>query len=449
LRATVLACLLLLSSVAAKAAEPPVVRMEQIIQSYVTEKTFMGAVLVVSDGKPLLDKGYGFADLEWNIPNTPATKFRLGSITKQFTAASILLLEERGKLKLTDPVRRYLPDLPESWDKITIFNLLTHTSGISDYTSPPGFNTFKGRNLTPQQIIDLVRDKPLGFQPGEKYGYSSTGYVLLGMVIEKLGGRPYAEFLQANIFAPLGMKDTGCYSQAILPLAARGYQRSYERDTDGVLKNADFVDGNVLFAAGSLYSTTHDLLTWERALFAGKVVKPGSLARMATPFKNNYGLGLSISSGEHREIWHNGNVDGFASMMANYPSDRLTIIVLDNVGTNAPRDMAEKLADIAFGKPVVLPSERKEVPVDRRILARYVGHYRMTPAFAFDITLEGNALFFQATHQDKVPIFPESPKDFFVKVVDAQFSFIADGDGPATAVVMHQNGQSTTGARVP
>ena len=447
MRANWLALPFLLVGLQAQAAEPSVARMEQVIQSHVADKTFMGTVLVVRDGKTVLDKGYGFADLEWNIPNTPATKFRLGSLTKQFTAASIMLLEERGKLKIEDPVRKYLPELPEGWDKITIFNLLTHSSGVFNYTARPDFKEFDRRRMTPGQIVDLVRDKPLDFQPGEKMSYSNTGYVVLGMVIEKVSGQPYAQFLQANIFTPLGMKDTGYEDQAtILPMRARGYQRT----KGGALANADFIDMSTPFSAGALVSTTHDLLTWENALFTGKVVSQDSFVKMTTPFKNDYGFGLVMRKADgHRQVWHNGGIDGFNTDMRTYPDDHLTIIVLDNIATGASGDIANKLADVSFGKPVVLASERKEVAVDGKILARYVGHYQVNPNFAFDVTQDGNALYVQATRQDKVPVFAESQKDFFLKVVDAQLSFVADGDGPATALVLHQNGQNITANRVP
>ncbi len=447
MRAIWLAIPFLIVSLEAQAADPSLTRMEQVIQSHVADKTFMGTVLVVRDGKTVFDKGYGSADLEWNIPNTPATKFRLGSLTKQFTAASIMLLQERDKLKVEDPVRKYLPDLPESWDKITIFNLLTHSAGVFNYTARPDFKEFTRRRMTPQQIVDLVRDKPLDFQPGEKMSYSNTGYVVLGMVIEKVSGQPYAQFLQDNIFTPLAMKDSGYEDQvAILPLRARGYSRT----PDGKLVNADFIDMSTPFSAGALVSTTHDLLTWENALFAGKVVSQESLAKMTTPFKNDYGFGLIMRKVDgHRQVWHNGGIDGFTTDMRTYPDDHLTIIVLDNIATGAPADIANKLADVSFGKTVLLTSERKEVPVDAKILARYVGHYQLSPAFAIDVTVDGNALYAQATRQPKLQLFAEGPKDFFLKAVDAQVSFVADGDSPASAMVLHQNGQNMTGTRVP
>jgi CubicO group peptidase (beta-lactamase class C family) len=428
-----------------QAAEPPIKRMEQVIKVSVADKRFMGTVLVVKDSKTILDKGYGSADLEWNIPNTPATKFRLGSITKQFTAAAIMLLEERGKLKTSDPVRQYLPELPQSWDKITIFNLLTHSAGIFNYTALPDSNASKSRRMTPQQIVDLVRDKPLDFTPGEKMSYSNTGYVVLGMLIEKLSGQSYAEFLKANIFVPLGMKDSGYEDQTITPLRAHGY----ERNKDGVLRNADFIDMSAAYAAGALYSTTHDLMTWEDALFGGKLVSSASLTRMTTPYKGNYGFGLVIVDVDgHRQIWHNGGIDGFNTYMANYPNDHVTVIVLDNISSGAG-DIAEKLAALSLGKTVTLTSERKEVPVDRKLLGRYVGHYQVGPNFAFDVTQEGDRLYVQGPGQDKLPVFAEGPKAFFARLVDAQVSFVAEDDGPATALTVHQFGQNITAKRVP
>src|SRR5215831_6006600 len=228
-------------------------RMEQIIQSYVP-KQFMGTVLVAEDGKVLLDKGYGFANLEWQVPNTPTTKFRLGSITKQFTAASVLLLEERGKLKTDDPVKKYMPDAPVAWDKITIFHLLTHTSGIPNFTGFPDYATRQLQAMTPQQLVDWFRDKPLEFDPGTKWNYSNSGYVLLGYLIEKISGQSYADFVQQNIFTALGMKDSGYDSNsAVIERRAAGYAPGKNGP-----ENAGFVNMTVPLSAGALYSTTED-----------------------------------------------------------------------------------------------------------------------------------------------------------------------------------------------
>src|SRR5437879_1020442 len=191
------------------APAPNLARMEQVVQSFVKDKQFMGAVLVARENEVLLDKGYGFANLEWNIPDSPKTKFRLGSITKQFTAASILLLEERGKLKVNDPVKKYLPDAPAVWNKVTVFHLLTHTSGIPSFTGFPDYQPTEAIPSPAEKTVARFRDKPLDFQPGEKWSYSNSGYVLLGYLIEKISGQSYEKFVQQNIFTPLGMKDSG------------------------------------------------------------------------------------------------------------------------------------------------------------------------------------------------------------------------------------------------
>ena len=198
-------------------------RMDQIVQAYTDSKQFMGSVLVARDGTALLSKGYGSADLEWSVPNSPTTKFRLGSVTKQFTAACVLLLEERGKLKVDDPVKRYMPDAPAAWDKITIFNLLTHTSGIPGFTEFADYASTQAIATTPDKLVERFRDRPLEFQPGENWKYSNSGYVLLGYLIEKFSQESYSQFVQENIFNPLGMKDSGYDSNsAIVPHRASG-----------------------------------------------------------------------------------------------------------------------------------------------------------------------------------------------------------------------------------
>jgi len=361
-------------------------RMEQVVQSYVANKQFMGSVLVARDGKVVFSKGYGFANLEWDVPNSPTAKFRLGSVTKQFTAACILLLEERGKLKIDDPVKKYMPDAPAAWDKVTIFNLLTHTSGIPSFTGFPDYASTEAIATTPEKLVARFRDKPLEFQPGEKWNYSNSGYVLSGYLIEKISGQSYSQFVQDNIFTPLGMKDSGYDSNsAIIVHRAAGYAPS-----DKGLINAGYIDMSIPLSAGALYSTTEDLLRWEQGLFGGQLLSVASLQKMTTPFKNDYAFALAVRDANgHKVIEHGGGIEGFNTQLSYYPDDKLTIVVLANQNTGATGDIASKLAALVHGDQVVLAGERKEVAVSPAILQTYVGTYELAPGFDIVMTVEG------------------------------------------------------------
>jgi CubicO group peptidase (beta-lactamase class C family) len=422
-------------SIAVLARAQDVSRMDQIVQSYVSAKTFMGTVLVARGGDVLFSKGYGMANLEWDIPNSPSTKFRLGSVTKQFTAASILLLEERGKLKVEDPVKKYMPDAPAAWDKITIFHVLTHTSGIPSFTGFPDYKQTEPFETTPEKLVARFRDKPLDFQPGEKWSYSNSGYVLLGYLIEKISGQSYATFVQENIFTPLGMKDSGYDSNSkIIPHRAAGYTSG-----EGGPVNAGFIHMSIPFSAGSLYSTTEDLLRWERGLFGGKVLSAASLQKMTTPFKEDYAFGLGVhTTGGHKMIDHGGGIEGFNTHLAYYPDDQLTVVVLGNLNGPAS-DIAGKLGAVAHGEPVQLITERKEITLPAEKLARYVGTYELAPKINLMITLDGSQLMTQLSGQGKIPIFAQSETTFFLKVVDAQLEFGKDENG--AYVILHQGGR--------
>ena len=417
-------------------------RMEQVIQSYVTPGTFMGTVLVARDSNIVFDKAYGMANIEWDVPNTTTTKFRLGSVTKQFTAAAILLLEERGKLKIDEHIKTYLPDQPASWDRITVFNLLTHTSGIANFTSLAEYNTLKGRATTVDGTLAILRDKVLDFGPGEKMSYSNSGYLVLGSIIEKVSGQSYEKFITDNIFTPLGMKDSGYDSNtAIIKRRASGYIKGPVATV-----NAGYVHMSVPHAAGALYSTTGDLLKWEQALFGGKLLSKASLDRMTTPFKNDYAFGLvSVMEKDRRVIWHNGGIDGFNTRMAYYPDTRTVVIVLSNVNGSVPDTLAPQLGALMHGETVMLTTERKETTVPAATLAKYVGAYQLAPNATITVTLDGDHLMAQLTGQGKLQIFPQSETLFFLKVVDAQFEFAADG----SSVVLHQGGRDQKAGRQP
>jgi len=378
-------------------------RMDQIVQSFVASHKFMGTALVARGSEVIFSKGYGSANLEWDISNAPNTKFRLGSVTKQFTAASILLLEERGKLSVNDPVKKYMPDAPAAWDKITIFHLLTHTSGIPSFTGFPDYAKLEPFATTPAELVARFRDKPLEFQPGERWNYSNSGFVLLSYLIEKVTGDTYEKFVRENIFTPLGMKDSGVDSNAaVIPHRASGYTSG----KNGI-ENAGFINMTVPQGAGALYSTTEDLLKWEQGLFGGKLLQPASLEKMTTAFKNNYAFGLGVETvGGHKVISHGGGIEGFNTDLTYYPDDKLTVVVLANLNGTAPGEIAKKLAAVAHGEAVKLTSEKKEITLDPKVMSRYVGAYRMSSGANMLITLDGSQLVSKLGNQAPVPIFP-------------------------------------------
>ena len=438
--ATLVLSAVLFAAVAAPAQDTA--RMDQVIQSHVSAGTFMGTVLVARDGAVIVDKAYGMANVEWDVPNTTATKFRLGSVTKQFTGAAILLLEERGKLKVEDRVKTYLPDSPMAWDRINIYNLLTHTSGIPNFTSSPDYNTIKLSARSAEAAVTSFRDRTLDFGPGEKMSYSNSGYMVLGAIIEKVSGQTYEKFVADNLFAPAGMTDSGYDSNtAIIKRRASGYIR-----TPGGYVNAGYLHMSIPHAAGALYSTTHDLLKWEQALFSGKIVSKASLDRMIAPFKNDYALGVTSSLvNGRRVIAHGGGIDGFNTHLAYYPDSKTVVVVLSNVNGAVPGTLSGQLGALMHGESVTLTTERKEITVPAATLQKYVGAYELAPNVVMTITLEGGSLMGQLTGQGKLPIFPQSETLFFLKVVDAQMEFAADG----SSLVLHQNGRSTKAPRRP
>jgi CubicO group peptidase (beta-lactamase class C family) len=415
--------------------------MDQVVQSHVADHTFMGTVLVARGSEVLFSKGFGFADLEWDVPNAPNTKFRLGSVTKQFTAASILMLEERGKLSVSDPVKKYMPDAPAAWDKVTIMHLLTHTSGIPSFTGFPDYQKLEPFATTTAQLVARFRDKPLEFEPGEKWNYSNSGYVLLTYLLEKITGGTYEAFVRENIFTPLGMKDSGVDSNsAVIRHRASGYVFSKDH-----FENAGFINMTVPQGAGALYSTTEDLLKWEQGLFGGKLLKAASVEKMTAPLKQDYAFGLMVTTtGGHKRIEHGGAIEGFNTHLAYYPDDKLTVVVLSNVNGNAPGEIASKLAGLAHGEAIKMPGERKEITLDPTVLNRYVGAYQMPNGPAMLITLDKNQLSGKIGNQPPLPIFPESQTMFFLKEVDAQFEFAAD----ASQLTFHQNGRDMAAKRL-
>jgi len=339
-------------------------KLDKLISAYNEYGKFNGSVLVAEKGKVIYKKGFGFADMEWNIPNQPDTKHRLGSITKQFTSMLIMQLVEQGKLKLDVPISAYLPDYPKkNGDVITIHHLLNHSSGIPNMTSFPGFSKdISTKFYSPVQLVNLFADSTLQFKPGERFAYSNSGYIVLGYIIEKVTGKSYEQVLQENIFTPLNMKNTGYdHHGPLLKNRAKGYEkngRSYV--------NANFIDMSVPYAAGAMYSTVEDLYLWDQALYGNQLLRKENMDLLFTKHISSgwghYGYGWGIGEmplGNTAErlqtVGHGGGINGFNTQLTRVLSDKSFIVLLDNTGGAPLNEMTNAIAAIIYDKPYNLP----------------------------------------------------------------------------------------------
>lgn len=424
------------------AAEDYAAKADSFIKAFADQGRFQGSVLVAKDGEPLLRKGYGLANVEWEIPNAPDTKFRLGSITKQFTGMAVLQLVEQGKLALEDPVSRHYQDAPKTWEAITIHHLLTHTSGIPSYTDMPGFFDKHARDRkSPAEIVKLTQDQPLQFVPGERMKYNNTGYVLLGHIIESASGMTYADYVRTKIFEPLGMKDTGYDEHGrVIKRRAAGY------NPDG--SNAPYLDMSLPHAAGSLYSTVDDLLIWDAALYEGKLLTKESYEKFFTPFRNNYAYGWSVDQKFGKKlVSHGGGIHGFSTMLHRVPDDRLTVIVLANKVGPAGQ-IGDGLVKLFYGQPVETPVQRKTILLSADQVAPLVAVYELGPQFSLNVTQKDNKAYVQKIGEPAVMEMRAIDKDkFYVNEVDAELVFERDASGKVTGVVLHQRGRQTPGKR--
>jgi CubicO group peptidase (beta-lactamase class C family) len=403
----------------------------------------MGAVLVTNGDQILLDKGFGMAVLEWKVPNTPDTKFRLCSLTKQFTAALILLMQQDGKLNINDPVSKYLPNAPKAWEKITLANLLGHTSGIPNFTNFKEFAGWAASAHTWDEEYAFFKDKPLDFEPGTKYEYSNSNYEVLGGILEKVSSEKYGDLLRERLFGPLDMNDSGLDTdELILPRRAQGYKTGPKG-----LMVARSESMSVPFSAGAIYSTTGDLLKWEHGLFGGKVLSPDSLKAMTTPGKGDYGLGVMVNNWDGiKVVDHGGDGAGFNTNLIYVPEKRICVVVLANVNGPAPGLMGEQLLDVALGKAIVLDSERKPVPITQAESAKFVGVYDLAPTFALTIAPTGDGLTVQGPGQPAIPMMYQGVKDghalFFIAEAGAEIEFVEGANGAIQSLILHQNHQN-------
>lgn len=435
------------------ASAPPVERMVDGLFKMMVKSNAAGvSVLVARDGKILFENGYGLADMSNGVPVTTQTKFRIGSITKQFTAAAILKLQEQGKLSVTDHLSKYIPDWPRG-DEVTLHHLLTHTSGIHSYTDKPDFLRWVTNSVKTLELINSFKNDPYDFDPGKKWKYDNSGYFLLGYIVEKVSGQSYPDFLRENFFIPLGMTNTGVHRADLkLDHEALGYMYENGRFSPALNWDMSWAGG-----AGALYSTVDDLCRWNEALFGGKVLSAASLKAAFTPVRTEenkdekgesgygYGWGVSRFRGSD-EISHGGGLNGFSTYLMRLPQQHFTAVVLANAlpGDPAvsPGALAHSVAELCLGaqlepRPVIKSNSDLSIAALDAVTGRYdygVG--------IITITREGRRLFAKLGEQPRAELFPKSDTEFFWKVVDAQVTFVKDKQGNVTKAIHHQNGQT-------
>ncbi len=350
--------------------------VDSIVGAALTGGRAAGVSIGVVRGKDtLVLKAYGFADLEFDVPTPERAIYEIGSVTKQFTSASILLLTEQGKLSLDDPLTKYLPDYPTQGNTVTIRRLLDHSSGITGYTEMRMFGSLIPQRLPRDTLVKLFSREPFKFKPGDALAYNNSAYFLLGLIIEKASGKTYGDFVKENLFDKAGMVDSRyCNEREITKRRTHGYEFS-----QGRLLVKAHLDHTWPFAAGSLCSTAWDLIAWSQALHGGKILTPASYRLMTTPTKLNdgtpvrYAMGLvNDSLGGRHAITHGGGINGFLTEAAYFPDDQLTIAVLMNsAGPVSPSAMLSAIADLIHGRPAVPSPTLLDHPA-----ADYVGTFR-------------------------------------------------------------------------
>jgi CubicO group peptidase (beta-lactamase class C family) len=422
---------------AAPVAPATTAKLAEVASRYYKADEPGATVLVVRDGKPLLRKAYGMADLEQAVPMRPEHVLEIGSITKQFTAIAILQLVEQGRIGLGDEITKFLPGYPTHGKKITIEHLLTHTSGIQDVTEMPSFPSTMRTDVTPQEIIDRFKNEPMTFDPGTKWQYDNSGYVLLGAILEKVSGESYGDYLLKHVFPPAGLTNTRYGDLAtIVPGRVRGYETQ-----NGRYVNADYLSMTLPFAAGALVSTVDDLVKWTDAVAKGKLVSPSLVqrawtsARLADGSATGYGYGWIVGNAfGTRVIQHDGSINGFSAAELWMPDEKVFVAVLTNLGSGGtdPTFVANQLASYAIGRPfdpvaIALPAEK---------LQEYTGVYRLDEKTTRTISLENGQLFSQRSGGGRAPIKASGSDVFFIDQSLTTFRFERNGSGKVIALTV-------------
>lgn len=405
------------------------------------------SVLIAKDGKAIYKKAVGMANLELDVPLSTDNVFEIGSITKQFTAVSILMLEEQGKLKVEDEITKYIPDYPTNGKTITIHNLLNHTSGIKSYTSMESFIKHARTDMTPTELIDVFKNEPLDFDPGEKFLYNNSGYILLGHIIEVVSEQSYAAFIQDHIFSKLSMKSSYYGSMKnIIKNRAYGYQ-----DRNGFV-NADYLSLTLPYAAGSIMSTVDDLLIWQNAISANKLIKSSSLEKAINGSTLNsgekipYGYGWSQGSVNGSDTYqHSGGIFGYVTNGIFLPKENMYVIALSNCDCSNVGLISTTIAAMAIGKP--FPDKKDAITLSVDKLKKWTGAYEFEDGAVRFITLKENQLKSQREGSEIFDIYAMSDDHFIFEEGTISYQFGMNKDS-SKYVTMSSNGDESKGKAV-
>ena len=420
-------------------AQDEAASIDTLLSAYSRLSQFNGSALVAKNGTILLNKGYGYRNVETGVMNDPNSIFQLGSVTKQFTSAVILKLQSEHKLSVSDKLSKYFPDYPKG-DSITIKELLTHTSGIYNYTNDENFMKNEiTKPKTREQMMALFENKPLDFSPGTGWSYSNSGYSLLGYIIEKAANTSYEQAVHHYIFSPLKMTHSGFdFTDLKSPDKTIGYYVLNAHDT----MKAPIVDSSISFSAGAIYSTTGDLYRWSQALENNSILSASEQNEAYTRVKNNYGYGWEIDSIDgKRRLAHDGGIPGYITIISRVPADGVTIILLSNASNQAVGGkISNNIYSILYHQKYELPKVRTAVSLDAQTMKQYDGEYEIRPGLMVTIQAKDGVLIATPTGQSAKTLYAEKKDFFFEKEEDVQLDFTRNDKSQVDGFVFHQGG---------
>ncbi len=415
------------------------IRLDSLLKAYELVHSFNGSVLVVKNGVVLLNKGYGYRNANNRIHNDHHTIYQIGSVTKQFTTAVILKLQEKQLLNIQDKLSKYFPDYPKG-DSITIEHLMAHTSGIYSYTDDKNFMENEVTiPATREKMMGLFMNKPFSFSPGSGWRYSNSGYSLLGYIIEQVAKKPYEQVVHELILRPLAMNNSG-FDFTHLKQAEKATGYLILNDQDTVI--APIVDSTVAYAAGAIYSTTEDLYRWHQGLQKKTIVSKDQQERAYTSVKNNYGYGWGIDSIKgKRRVAHGGGIHGFRSDFSRVPEDDICIIILSNGCSRGPGEITQSIYAVLYDMPYQIPTPKIAASLSREKLQEYEGEYEILPTLKIKLSVKDGQLIGEPTGQPSIIIYAEKEADrFFSKSPEIQLHFNRNEKGSVIGFILHQNG---------